>query len=329
MDRPAAARMARSLGWVLDDLVSGALARTLRASWRFVVHLALLQLPLLMWIAVAAGAGAIAAAAATRFAGAPGLVALVAGIAVAVAAAAALLAIGDRLMVIQVANGWPLMRDFARGRPSGYDRPVEAFAAKLVAAARAGDADEILIVGHSAGGLTAPVVVARALELDPDLGRHGPRVTLITVGSLLPAFALHPAAHRMRAAIRRLAVEPAVRWVDCQARKDIMNFWNFDPVGGVGVEVGAERANPIIWPVRLRDMLTDAAYERARNSQFRMHYQYVMANNRRAPYDYFILVCGPVPVTQWAAQPDAVLKSFSSQAAYDETGVGAARVGLG
>jgi hypothetical protein len=328
MRRPAAVRMARSLGWMLDDLVSGALARTLRASRRFVIHLAVLQLPLLMWIAVAAGAGAIAAAAATRFAGASGLAALVAGIAVAVAAAAALLAIGDRLTVIQVANGWPLMRDFARGRPSGYDRPVEVFAAKLVAAARAGDADEILIVGHSAGGLMAPIVVARALELDPDLGRHGPRVTLITVGSLLPAFALHPAAHRMRAAIRRLAVEPAVRWVDCQARKDSMNFWDFDPVGGVGIEVGAERLNPIIWPVRLRDMLTDAAYDRLRHAHFRMHYQYVMANDRRAPYDYFMLVCGPVPVIQWAEQPDAVLKSFSSQAAYAGNGAGEARVGL-
>ena len=77
------------------------------------------------------------------------------------------------------------MRDFARGRPSGYDRPVEAFARRLVAAARAGEADEILIVGHSAGGLTAPIVTTRALDLDPDLGRHGPRVTLVTVGSLL------------------------------------------------------------------------------------------------------------------------------------------------
>src|SRR5262249_6493197 len=180
------------------------------------------------------------------------------------------------------------------------------------------EADEILVVGHSAGGLTAPIVTARALELDPDLGRHGPRVTFVTVGSLMPAFALHPAAGRMRSAIRRLALEPSVRWVDCQARKDIMNFWDFDPVGGVGVDVGAARVNPIVWPVRLRDMLTDAAYDKVRGSQFRMHYQYVMANDRRAPYAYFLLVCGPVPVTEWAADPDAVVKRFGARAAYEE-----------
>ena len=165
-------------------------------------------------------------------------------------------------------------------------------------------------------------MVTRALDLDPDLGRHGPRVTLVTVGSLMPAFALHPAAERMRIAIRRLAREPAVRWVDCQARKDIMNFWDFDPVAGVGVEAGAARTNPMIWPVRLRDMLTDAAYDKVRGSQFRMHYQYVMANDRRAPYDYFLLVCGPVPATEWAAAPDAVVKRFGERGAYEETGLG-------
>jgi hypothetical protein len=311
--RPMVRQIPRTLHWMFDDLASGALWRTARAAWRFALHLLVLQAPLIAWLAftIAAGCGAgwaIARAAASVPAG------VFAGAVVAAALLALLRPLSERSVLLRVANGWPIMRDFARGRPSGYDRPVEAFARRLVAAARAGEAEEILIVGHSAGGLTAPIITTRALELDPDLGWHGPRVTLVTVGSLTPAFALHPAAERMRAAIRRLAVEPAVRWVDCQARKDIMNFWDFDPVGGVGVDVGTARTNPIIWPVRLRDMLTDAAYDRVRNSQFRMHYQYVMANDRRASYDYFMLVCGPVAVTEWAADPDAVVKSFRERA---------------
>jgi len=312
--RPMVRQIPRTLCWMVDDLFSGALWRTIRAAWRFALHLMVLQAPLIGWLAltiVAAGAAGFVVA---RAGSLP--IGLLAGAVVAAALFALLRPLGDRSVLLQVANGWPLMRDFARGRPSGYDRPVETFARQLAAAARAGEADEILIVGHSAWGLTAPIVTTRALELDPDLGRHGPRVALVTVGSLLPAFALHPAATRMREAVRRLATEPAVRWVDCQARKDIMNFWDFDPVAGVGVEVGAERANPIIWPVRLRDMLTDAAYDRVRASQFRMHYQYVMANDRRAPYDYFMLVCGPLAVTLWAEDPDAVVKRFGERAAY-------------
>jgi hypothetical protein len=324
--QPLVRQVPRTLHWIIDDLASGTLFRIFRASSRFVVHLIVLQAPLLAWLLVSIAAGWVAAVAIERMIGAPWPVALLSAVVVWVALFAALRPLTDRSLVMQVANGWPLMRDFARGRPTGHDRPIEVFAAKLVAAARSGEADEILIVGHSAGGLTAPIVVARALELDPDLGRRGPRVTLITVGSLLPAFALHPAAERMRAAIGRLAVEPAVRWVDCQARKDSMNFWDFDPVGGVGIEVGAARKNPIIWPVRLRDMLTDAAYDRLRHAHFRMHYQYVMANDRPAPYDYFLLVCGPVPVTEWAVQPDAMVKSFGARAAYERLG---ARVGFG
>jgi hypothetical protein len=323
--RPMARQIPRTLHWIFDDLASGALWRTARAAWRFALHLMVLQAPLVAWLAFTIAASWGSGLAAAR-ASASVPAGILAGALVAAALLALLRPLSERTVLLRVANGWPIMRDFARGRPSGYDRPVEAFARRLVDAACAGEADEILIVGHSAGGLTAPIITTRALELDPDLGRHGPRVTLVTVGSLTPAFALHPAAERMRAAVRRLATEPALRWVDCQARKDIMNFWEFDPVGGVGVDVGAARTNPTIWPVRLRDMLTDAAYDRVRGSQFRMHYQYVMANDRRAPYDYFMLVCGPLAVTRWAEDPDAVVKRFGERAAYLEQGDGESRV---
>ena len=77
--------------------------------------------------------------------------------------------------------------------------------ATLVAAARAHEADEILIVGHSAGGGIAPVIVARAYETDPELGRHGPNIILLTLGSLLPAFALDREAQWLRGIIRQLS----------------------------------------------------------------------------------------------------------------------------
>jgi hypothetical protein len=318
--RPIVLQIPRTLHWMFDDLASGAFARTVRAAWRFALHLMVLQAPLLAWLALTIAAGGGAGIAVARATGSVPIGLLATG-AVWAALFALLRPLSDLSVLLRVANGWPVMRDFARGRPSGYDRPVDAFAQRLVAAARTGEADEILIIGHSAGGLTAPIVTTCALDIDPDLGRHGPRVALVTVGSLLAAFALHPAAERMRTAIRRLALEPDVRWVDCQARKDIMNFWDFDPVAGVGVDVAGARTNPIVWPVRLRDMLTDAAYDRLRGSQFRMHYQYVMANDRRAPYDYFMLVCGPVPATEWAAQPDAMVKRFGERAAYQSAGV--------
>ncbi len=47
-----------------------------------------------------------------------------------------------------------------------------------------------------------------------------------------------------------------------------------------------------------------------------MHYQFIMANDRRAPYEYMMLVCGPVPVEQWARRGRAILAGFSEDGSY-------------
>jgi hypothetical protein len=40
-----------------------------------------------------------------------------------------------------------------------------------------------------------------------------------------------------------------------------------------------------------------------------------MASDRRAPYDYFMLVCSPLPVTAWARNPKGVLAAFATDGA--------------
>ncbi len=225
--------------------------------------------------------------------------------------------LADRFFVVQINSHWPYLLEYARGGPSCWDRCIEAGAHRLVEIARADAADEIVIVGHSGGGLTAPAVVARALELDPDLGRHGPRIVLLTPGSLMPGIGLHRGAVKVRAVIRRVAVEPSILWIDVQARADILNFCNFDPVGGIGIDAGPARCNPLIWDVRMRDMLAPEFFKKLTRSWFRMHYQFIMANDRRAPYEYMMLVCGPVPVEQWARRGRDILAGFSEDATYN------------
>jgi hypothetical protein len=51
---------------------------------------------------------------------------------------------------------------------------------------------------------------------------------------------------------------------------------------------------------------------------FRLHFQFIMANDRRAPYDYFMLVGGPVPVATWAADPFGVFTAFDAESALAE-----------
>jgi hypothetical protein len=318
MAQPLYRQIPRAFGWALDYLVSGAIFRVLRASKEFGLALLHFETMLWWWLLVPVAGGFLLAHLATTYLGWPGPLALLAGIVAACAIFLALRPLARRWFVIQINSHWPYLAAFARGEPTCFDAPIEACARQVVAAARADEADEIVVVGHSGGGALAPAVITRALELDPDVGRCGPPLILLTLGSIAPGAALHPKAAKLRAVFARLAIEPSITWIDSQSRKDVLNFWDFDPVGGLGITLGRERCNPIVWKVRFRDMLSPELYKRIRHDFFRMHYQFIMANDRRAPYDYFMLVCGPLPVTRWAKDPLAAMNAFDADARLGE-----------
>jgi pimeloyl-ACP methyl ester carboxylesterase len=228
----------------------------------------------------------------------------------------ALRPLANRWLVIRVNNHWPYLREFGRGQASCFDRPIEIGAARLKDLVNSNDADEVVIIGHSGGAPLAQCMLARALELDHDLGLRGPRIVVLAIGSITPAVAFHPRALKMREIIRRLAVEPSITWIECQSRKDALNFWGFDPVSGVGIELGPERCNPLVWQLRFRDMLSPEFYRKLRWKLFRLHFQYIMANHVRAPYDYFMLIGGPVPIIEWAKRQREAIAEFAPDGKY-------------
>jgi hypothetical protein len=318
MAEPMWRQVPRALSWALNYLFTGALFRVFRASHQYGLALVHFQMLLIYWLVLSVSGGWLAGHLSMRFFDAPVVPALAVGAAAAALCFKLLRPLADRWFVVQINSHWPYLLEYARGEPSCFDRAIEAGARRLVEVARLNDADEVLVVGHSGGGVTAPAVVARALGLDPDLGRRGPRVVLLTPGSLMPGIGLHRGAVKVRAVIERVAVEPSILWIDVQARADALNFYNFDPVAGIGIDAGARRCNPLIWTVRLRDMLAPAFYNKLRWNLFRMHYQFIMANDMRAPYEYMMLVCGPVAVEQWARRGADILAAFAEDATYGE-----------
>jgi hypothetical protein len=328
MAEPMWRQLPRAIAWAADDLITGTAARIFRAAWRFELHLLYFQMLLWLWLGLALAGGSLAALALARLGGLPQPAAIAVGSGVAIACFLLLRPLADRLQVVQINNCWPYLREFARGQASAFDAPIDGYAARIVAAARAGECDEIVVVGHSAAGVTACAVMARAFALDAELGARGPNIVLLTLGSVMPAAALHPAAQKMRGVIARLATEPSLTWIDCVSRKDVMNFWDFDPVAGIGVEVGARRCNPLIWRVRFKEVVSPEYYRRLRLSFFRLHYQFIMSGDRRAPYDYLMLVAGPVAVADWARHPDRTAAAFAPDGALTgETRAGGAAAG--
>ena len=115
-----------------------------------------------------------------------------------------------------------------------------------------------------------------------------------------------------------LAVEPSIDWIDCQSRKDVMNFYPFDPIAGHGIDVGGSRRNPTIVPVRFREIIKPEHYNLFRWKFFRVHFQFVMANERPHAYDFFMIVCGPIPLSERMALPEAALAIATGDAAARE-----------
>jgi len=274
-------------------VADGTFAKIVRARWQFACFLAYPFVVFLLYIVAASLIGMAASLLARLLV--PGvLLSDFAGIAVA---AAALVLIVRWLepytkVLYLFVDGATTYQFVKRQRPDWEER-MQLFASYVVEAANKNDADEIIIVGHSSGSFLALDALDRALALDPKLGLHGQRVVVLTVGANLPIVGFNPCATWFRDRLRRLGAEPTIDWIDCQSRKDVMNFYVFDPIAGHGIDLGSRRVNPHVVPVRFRDCISPDRYPWFRWRFFRMHFQFVMANDRPAPYDYFMIVCGP------------------------------------
>jgi len=173
-----------------------------------------------------------------------------------------------------------------------------------VAAVSNSAADEILVIGHSLGAVLAVDLIDRALKLDATLGSGKNPVTFITVGSSILKIGLHRGARRFRAMMERVARSPAIFWGDYQARIDLLNFYDSRPMTEMGLSTENEATVRL---VEIGQMLDRDMYRRIRLHFFRLHCQFVSGNDRRASYDYFMLICGPVSAKAQTLAPDGAV----------------------
>ncbi len=283
--------------WVF--LRTGALRTIFRATWPVLITVSLPAVFILLQLLLALTAGWGLAALAGAF-GAPWFLALPAGF----AAAAGIIFLGrwleGRLNVYWLGRIYAFTVRDARGEVAGLEERRNAFARTVVEAVAAGDADEILLVGHSLGTPLAVSVMARALAIDPELARRGPRLAVLTLGPTTPILSLMPEAGWFRDELRTLAAAD-VPWIDFSAPPDGACFALVDPVRIFDPAFRRTEGGPA-WPkllnVRMMDVVDRATYDRARRDWARMHFQYLMAGDRLAEYDYFMITAGAVPLQE-------------------------------
>ncbi|MGM4927556.1 hypothetical protein [Tardiphaga sp. 619_E2_N8_5] len=294
-----------------DWLMTGTLFRFFYASWKYAGFFLFSYL----WIAGFAASGAAVGYGLTWLLGMNGAAAWIAGAIVAAAVFTALLHhYGWRKPINHVFDDWIFSRQYVHGQRPKMTARVDEFAGVIVARAQKADVDEIVIVGHCLGAALVMEAVARALALDPDLTKHGPTICVMTVSATIPKFALHPAGKSVRAATRLVADTPAIRWTEYHARDDVISFYRFDPVTLKRRSRDRDEGRPNIRRVQMHAMMGMEQFKRYRFNFMRIHYQMVMGNQCRAPYDYCMVICGPLPFDEITAG-EGGLKRFGADGA--------------
>jgi hypothetical protein len=302
--------------WIYWRLVfAGTIARFWKAHWRFATFITYPHVLLLVEALCALGI-AFAFGKGLEALGIPDPFSIAASTALFLAVLGATLKYTENLTyLLYLLSDTIWTWEFSHRQRPEWDERIDRFAEYLANVARTSDAEEIVIVGHSSGSFLGTEILARALKLDPALGRHGPRIVLLTIGGNFPIVGFHAVSQDFRDHLRQLAVEPSIDWIDCQSRKDVMNFYPFDPVAGHGIDAGSSRRNPTIVSVRFREIIKPERYNLFRWKFFRVHFQFVMANERPHAYDFFMIVCGPIPLRERMARPEAALAIATGDAA--------------
>ena len=191
LSRPMPLRLARFGAALFDFIRTGTAFRHFRANWKYGFFFFYPAFYLVVFAAIGAVLGLWAA----NLAQLEGAASALTATAVGAAAFCGLLSwLGRRWRVIQALDDWIFAYDYLHGRRPDVELRLDRFAREIAAAAREDRYDEIVVVGHSLGATLAVNVAARALDRDPALGRHGTPVCVLTVGSTIPKFTLHPGA---------------------------------------------------------------------------------------------------------------------------------------
>ncbi|MBQ0750213.1 MAG: hypothetical protein KBT70_08420 [Roseovarius sp.] len=190
-----------------------------------------------------------------------------------------------------------LMHDYAySARYLGANPPeLEARMAEFtaeIAQALLGECDEVLVVGHSSGAHLGVSILADLIR-GGQVPDHGPVLSFLSLGQVVPMVSFLPRAHRLRADLAYLSAQDTLTWVDVTAPGDGCAFALCDPVAVSGV-APADKRWPLVISAAFTQTLSPERWKSLRWRFFRLHFQYLCAFDRPKDYDYFRITAGPL-----------------------------------
>lgn len=164
---------------------------------------------------------------------------------------------------------------------------MEAFAERVAATLQASSPDEeVLIVGHSSGGLLAiQLAAAAARQVSPE---QAARISLLTLGNQA-SLGLCQDTQGFVADVASVAAQ--VSWRDIFAPQDVISSGRFDPAEKL--VPGAPRQALKLVSARFSEVFEPASYARIKHSFFKLHMQYLRASETGRGFNYFAVLGSP------------------------------------
>jgi hypothetical protein len=201
----------------------------------------------------------------------------------------------ERWHTLHLFDDWELAVAVASMEKPYFKQWVEDRLAS-VRAAMSEPADEYVISSHSMGSSIAAQVVGALVEREANLF-EGKRVVFVTLGGAILQCALLRCADVLRARVGAIARVRDIFWFDVQCLTDAINFYRCQVVALTGHHNAPQP--PIVF-IRVKHMLSPDRYRRIKRDFLRVHRQYVLDADVRAPFDFTMMTAGPLPAASFA-----------------------------
>ncbi len=212
---------------------------------------------------------------------------------------------GNRYHVFHLMDLWSFSHNYLIKNRQDIEIKLDSFADLIATRIQSQNYDEILLIGHSTGGALILDTAGRLSERHPKINNSKYSVGILTLGSTALKIGLHPKAGWFRERLNRLFKNQNYFWVEYQCLTDIINFYNTDPAELMEID-----AQPMILPIRVKDMIGAKTYSRIKLNFFRVHYQFIFGNTHPNYFDYPGLCFGPAPLYYRASNPIAFLENL-------------------
>ncbi len=190
-----------------------------------------------------------------------------------------------RLNLEWLAKGFACIVETALGEKPNWDERCAGFAETIAEAARDGEADEIVVIGHSLGAILAMRAIAGYLELGVASKRP---IVLMTLGNIIPFYTwIEPERRAMREG-EKVATSREVAWIDVTSGSDPASACRMGPL--VGADAQAPR-----WEPEFHRILTPERFRYIRRRPLDYHFQYLKPADLTDGFDLIRMLCSPSP----------------------------------